>query len=224
LKSLTAEQQAALAARAKSGDKKATSALLAFCERDIVAIVRHLKCGAGDVEDVQQVARMTVLKAIQKFDANAGMQFRFYAAKWAKEDARRHVNSLSSIVRHNVHTRSRDVSLDAHTYRPDEHEDGEPMLDRLESDLPSPEKEMVLDCEAQQLRIALTNIVRRLNNKTRRKYDRQAMAHDLVFKRMLSSDPLSFDDLAAAHKVARETVRKLEVAILKLAKCALQEV
>lgn len=249
MKSLSPEQQAALVAQAKTNNPRAQRELLAYCERDIRAIVAKVKCAAADREDLAQVARIAIMKAVQTFDAQAGMQFRFYAAQWAREDVRREAVKLPSVVARGVrHRRLQDVSLDAPTSG--EESDDLSLLDVLESEAPSPEDSVITDSEAERLRQVLERVIQRLKEDAERRYQAAArrlakeagesydaildklmarvhtkhlLCRDVVYSRLLSHDPVKLETLSQRYGVARETVRKVEVAILKMAKFAANE-
>lgn len=218
---LTHEEQCALVVRAQAGDRKATEALLRFCERDVQGMVTKMKCSSTDREDLAQVARLAIVKAIPNFKPDCGKQFRFYAADWAREDARRLATTLSSVVVRNVRTRGMDVELDAPMHHTTS--DGEAtLLDTLESEEPTPEQQSILDGEEARVRAVLERIVARLRQKAASRYDRAELCRDLVFNKLLSEDPVTLDTLARRYGTSRETVRKLEMVIVKMARSALE--
>lgn len=216
---LSPTEQADLVATVKGGDQKAARELLAFVERDIQGMLRKEKCSAADKQDLAQVGRMAVLKAVQTFDGDAGKQFRFYAAEWAREDIRRHATVLSSIVVRNVHTRGSDIYLDAPTKVVGRESC---YLETLDSGAPSAEELLAEFDEGERLRQVLESIIRRMRQQAEAKYDRLGLARSLVYDRLLSHDPVKLGTLAERFGVVRETARKLERAILAKAQTALQ--
>lgn len=221
VKTLTPVEQSTLVAQAKAGDRRATEALLRYCERDVQGMVGKMKCPSADRDDLAQVARMAVLKSIQTFDSDAGMQFRFYAAQWAREDVRRQATTLSSVVVRNVRTRGSDLYLDAPVHTPTGDIEETTYLDTMASEEPTPEFTVVAEDESERLRQVLESIIKRLKTQAESKYDRLGLARDLVYNRLLSHDPVNLSTLSTRYGVARETVRKLEIVILNMLKVAL---
>ena len=223
MKTMTPTEQSTLVAQAKAGDRRAQEALLRSCERDIQGMVGKMKCSSADKEDLAQVARIAILKAVQTFDAGAGKQFRFYAAQWAGAEVRRAANTLSSVVVRNVRTRGSDLWLDA-PVRVDSGEAEETSyLELMESAAATPEDSAIEDSEADRLRRVLERVISKMQAQAESKYDRLALARDLVYDRLLSHDPVSLETLSHRYGVVRETVRKLETTIVEMARAALVE-
>lgn len=218
MKNLTPEEQNALAVRAQAGDKRAISALLEFCERDIHAIVGKAKCTKTEREDLAQVARLTILEsAIPTFNPAAGLQFRFYAAQWVRTEVKRSRNLTSSVVVRNVRTRSSDLSLDI----PVDEMSGETHSDLLESNEPSPEDVLIEADRDTRLRQVLEVIVEGLKADASARYDKVALCRDLLYNRILSNDPMGLDSLSKRYGIGRETVRKVECLILERTRTAI---
>lgn len=211
---LSSAEQSDLVAQAKSGDQRASAELLKFMERDIQGMTRKEKCSSADREDLAQIARIAILKAVQTFNPDAGKQFRFYSADWAREDVRRHATVLSSIVVRNVHTKGADTYMDAPIAGAMEG----CYQDLMESPNPNPEEQLSSHYEAARLRQVLESIIARLKAQDSAKYNRNALARSLVYDRLLAPEPMNLGDIAHSYGVARETVRKLEVAILAMAR------
>ena len=218
---LTHEEQSALVAQAKTGDRLAQETLLRFCERDIQGMLRKAKCSAADKEDLAQTARLVVWKAIQTFNPTAGKQFRFYAAEWAREDMRRMANKLSTMVVRNVHTRGCDVHLDAPVSR-GEGDESETYMDTMSDSSTSPEDTAVECDEAERLRCVLESVIEQMKVQVSTKYDRSGLTRNLVYDRLLAHDPVKLDSLSERFGVSRETVRKLENVILGKVHAVLQ--
>lgn len=199
MKSLTPAEQNDLAVRAKAGDRKATADLLAFCERDVLAIVSKWRCSEAEREDLAQVARIAILEsAIPGFNPGKGYQFRFYAALWARTEVKRARNVGSSVVVVNVRTGGMDLSLDA----PVSHEDdGGTLGDALEDVTPSPEDYAIEGDTSDRVRQAMERIISSLHHDASRKYDRIALCRDLVYNRLLSERPMNLDALSCRSAV-----------------------
>lgn len=215
MKKLTHDEQNALVARAQAGDRKATADLLAFVERDIQAIVAKMVSTPEDRRDLAQVARMAVLEsAIPKF-VNRGLQFRFYAALWARTEVKRSRNINSSVVPINIRTFASDLSLDA----PMKDESDDTWGSVMEAEGPTPE-EAYASCEdSERVRHAMERIISKLHVNANAKYDKRALCRDLVYNRLLSDTPVGLDVIAKRFNVARETVRKDEMLVIgKLAR------
>jgi RNA polymerase sigma factor (sigma-70 family) len=217
VKSLTPAEQNDLAVRAKAGDRKAVAALLAFCERDVLAIVSKWRCSEAEREDLAQVARMAILEsAIPGFNPNKGYQFRFYAALWARTEVKRSKNTNSSVVVKNVRTSTTDVSMDAALGA-----DGMDWGEMLPDEGPTPEDIAIADSNSDRVRHAMERIISSLREDADRKYDRIALCRDIVYNRLLSEKPVRLDALALRYGVARETIRKQEQLLLRRVRAVL---
>jgi RNA polymerase sigma factor (sigma-70 family) len=210
---MTTEEQNALHAKYKAGDIKARDALLAMCERDIKAMVRKVRAPKHLVEDMLQDARVAVLaKALPKFQPSQGLQFRFYAALWAREAIKRCVVTNASVVL--SHKRGRqDLSLNAPV---DAEEPEDEHIDHLDAGVDI-ETEAIRAQEARVLRMVMERVISRLKARENQAYDRKALCRAIVHNRLLSHDPATLDDVGRSVGASRETVRKTEVAILRLA-------
>lgn len=208
---ISSSEQSSLVLAAQNGDRRAINKLLAFCERDIRAIVSKMKCGRAQREDLAQEARIAIVRsAIPKFDPTAGKEFRFYAAWWVRTEVRRKHNVGSSVVSRNVRTLAEsDVSLDAQYGD----EDGDSFLATFVDDAPSPEEALLQADEDAQVQRALESAVTKLLKRKNAQFDKAALCRDVLYSRILAATPTKLDDLAVKHNVARETVRKLEVLI-----------
>ena len=217
MKSLTPVEQNALAIAAKAGDRSAVSKLLAFCERDVLAIVGKWRVSDAERQDLAQVARMSIIEsAIPGFNPNKGYQFRFYAALWARTEVKRARNVGSSVVVVNVRTGSSDLSLDVpagfnHEGDPCERD----WSDLTASDAPTPEEYAISGDNTERVRAAMERIIASLRDDADRKYDKVALCRDLVYKRLLSESPMNLAVLADQYGVARQTCRNLELALTK---------
>jgi RNA polymerase sigma factor (sigma-70 family) len=216
VKSLTPAEQNALAIAAKAGDRSAVSKLLAFCERDVLAIVSKWRCSEAEREDLAQVARMAIIEsAIPSFSPGKGYQFRFYAALWVRTEVKRSKNTNSSVVVKNVHTSTTDVSMDVAKM------EGLDWSEVLPDEGPTPEDIAISDSNSDRVRRAMERIISNLREDADRKYDRIALCRDLVYHRLLSEKPLRLDALALRYGVARETVRKQEQMLLQRVRAVL---
>lgn len=218
MKSFTPAEQNDLAVRAKAGDRKAVADLLAFCERDVLAIVAKWRCSEAEREDLAQVARMAILEsAIRTFNPTKGYQFRFWAAQWARTEVKRARNIGSSMVVVNVRTAGADVSLDAPTV------DGEAPRwnDMLEDETPGPEEYAIAGSNTERVREVMERIISTLRTDADKQYDRVALCRDLVYKRLLAETPVTLATVADWHGLSRQACRNIELTILKRARAAL---
>lgn len=212
---MTTEEQNALHAEYLKGSTKARDALLAMCERDINGMVRKLKAPRHLVADMLQEARVAILaSALPKFKASQGLQFRFYAALWAREAIRRCAVTNSSMVKSHKRGRGGDLSLNAPVS--DEH-DSDEHINYLESDVDL-EAQAIAAQEAAVLRLVMERVISRLKSTGSGQFDKRALCRDVVYSRLLAHEPANLEDVANRHGVARETVRKAEEAILRLAR------
>jgi RNA polymerase primary sigma factor len=96
---LSAEQERALAERVAQGDPEAREHMVRANLRLVVAIARGYTGRGLDLEDLIAEGNLGLMRAVEGFDAAAGVRFSTYAAHWIKQSLRRAVINQGKLVR-----------------------------------------------------------------------------------------------------------------------------
>jgi RNA polymerase primary sigma factor len=107
------EEELALVARAKTGDRESKDLLVRHHLAFVVAIVLKHRLGHHSPDDLVQEGCLGVLHAAEKFNLRSGNRFLTYAQWWIRAYVGRYLSRSRSIVRPKWHENaSEDVSLD----------------------------------------------------------------------------------------------------------------
>jgi len=95
---LNAEQERELARRIHSGDHEAREQMIRANLRLVVSIAKiYVNRGLGFMDLIEE-GNMGLLKAVEKFDPDAGCRFSTYATWWIKQSIRRSlINSVKTV-------------------------------------------------------------------------------------------------------------------------------
>ncbi|MAG57903.1 MAG: RNA polymerase subunit sigma [Planctomycetes bacterium] len=95
---LNAEQEKELSRRVLSGDHEAREAMIRANLRLVVSIAKnYVNRGLGFMDLIEE-GNMGLLKAVEKFDPDAGCRFSTYATWWIKQSIRRSlINSVKTV-------------------------------------------------------------------------------------------------------------------------------
>jgi len=84
-RSLTHEEEKVLAARARTGDKKAINALVQANLKFVVAVCRNYQYQRLPLEDLINEGNLGLIRAAQRFDAGMNYKFISYAVWWIRQ-------------------------------------------------------------------------------------------------------------------------------------------
>jgi RNA polymerase primary sigma factor len=84
-RSLTHEEEKALAARARTGDKKAINALVQANLKFVVAVCRNYQYQGLPLEDLINEGNLGLIRAAQRFDGTLDYKFISYAVWWIRQ-------------------------------------------------------------------------------------------------------------------------------------------
>ena len=140
---LTAEEEKALAARARLGDKAAIDALVVSNLRFVVRMANlyktYLKDESLKVEDLIMEGNIALMPAAQKFDPSKNVRFCTYAVWWIKNAI---LKALSKKIKTSSWTAAR---LDI-CYKASEEDDYQPLINYFPDEkFPGPEQKAVDD-------------------------------------------------------------------------------
>lgn len=97
----------------KRAQQQAQQALLDLYAPSLGALARRYKGGHIDHEELVQVGKVSLLRAIAKFDPSKGMSFWQYAGKWAYADMKRHLEQTQGVIVTPANVRTAAKAIDA---------------------------------------------------------------------------------------------------------------
>ncbi|MBS2027573.1 MAG: sigma-70 family RNA polymerase sigma factor [Deltaproteobacteria bacterium] len=206
---LGAEEERALLARAKQGDRGARDELVERMLPVVVAVARRYRRAGALIDDLIQEGVLGLYQAISHFEPSRSNRFVTYAIWWVRAYVKRHFDVHRSQVRGNAISRRSDVSLDA-PFGDEQELSG---LERL-ADLEPSAEAALMDLErAEQLRGSLEQAKARIGD----------IGWDVLHARTMSPEPETLDGLGERHGVSREWIRIQEKRTLAFLKRYLAE-
>jgi RNA polymerase primary sigma factor len=149
---LTRDEERELATLARAGDAAARDELVRRNLPLVVSFARKQRRGAVRLEELVQEGNLGLLRAVEKFDPDAGTRFSTYAVWWIRAYVWRYLQAARSAVRPKSGTVARaDLSLDS----PLGDEADVTFLEQVEDDEPSPDARYAVAEEDALLRGAL---------------------------------------------------------------------
>lgn len=195
---LSREDEHVLAVRARRGDATARQRLVRHNLAFVVAIARKQRRGAVRLDDVIQEGNVGLMRAVEKFDPDAGTRFSTYAVWWIRAYIGKYLKEARSSVRPQSGTVAQaDLSLDSAV----DEENDTTHLDRIEDDAPGPE-ETYFSTEADgEVRDALGRIRKRVGE----------LGWDIIHNRLQQEQPRTLEEIGKRWGVSRERVRQVEL-------------
>jgi RNA polymerase primary sigma factor len=192
------DEEHALAVRARRGEVTARQKLVRHNLAFVVAIARKQRRGTVRLDDVIQEGNVGLMRAVEKFDPDAGTRFSTYAVWWIRAYIGKYLKEARSSVRPQSGTVAQaDFSLDSAV--DDENETTH--LERIEDDAPGPE-ESYLSTEADgEVRDALGRIRKRVGE----------LGWDIIHNRLQQDQPRTLEEIGKRWGVSRERVRQVEL-------------
>jgi RNA polymerase primary sigma factor len=156
---LSREDEHRLAVQARRGDATARQRLVRHNLAFVVAVARKQRRGAVRLDDVIQEGNVGLMRAVEKFDPDAGTRFSTYAVWWIRAYIGKYLKEARSSVRPQSGTVAQaDLSLDSAV--DDENETTH--LERIEDDSPGPEDNFMATEANVEVRDALGRIRKRV--------------------------------------------------------------
>lgn len=195
---LSREVEHQLAVRARRGEASARRQLVQHNLAFVVAIARKQRRGTVRLDDVIQEGNVGLMRAVEKFDPDAGTRFSTYAVWWIRAYIGKYLKEARSSVRPQSGTVAQaDLSLDSAV--DDENETTH--LERIEDDAPGPE-DTYLSTEADgEVRDALGRIRKRVGE----------LGWDIIHNRLQQEQPRTLEEIGKRWGVSRERVRQVEL-------------
>ncbi len=195
---LSREEERELARRARRGEARAKEELVRRNLALVVMIARKQMRGTLRLEELVQEGNLGLLRAIEKFDPDAGTRFSTYAVWWIRAYVWKYLKQARSAVRPKSGTVAvADLSLD----RTVDEEGDVSHLDRLEDEGPGPHEQYASAEHDRQLRAALERVRGRIGE----------VGWDIVQTRLKQDPPDTLETIGKRWGVSRERVRQLEL-------------
>lgn len=195
---LTADEERELARRAHRGDAAARDQLVRRNLPLVLMFARKQARGGLRLEELVQEGNLGLLRAVEKFDPEAGTRFSTYAVWWIRAYVWRYLKAARSAVRpRSGSVAVADVSLDLPLG-----DDGDATpLERIEDDGPAPDDRYAAAEREAQLRGALNRVRSRLGE----------LGWDIVHSRLKQDPPETLEQIGRRWGISRERVRQVEV-------------
>lgn len=195
---LSRDEERALALRARRGNKAARDELVRRHLPLVLSFARIQSRGSLPLEELVQEGNLGLLRAVEKYDPDAGTRFSTYALWWIRAYVWRYLKMARSAVRPRSGTVAlADLSLDA----PIGDEADATYLERIEDGGPSPDASYA-DAEADaRVRGALQKIRRRVGE----------LGWDIIHSRLERDPPDTLEQIGRRWGVSRERVRQVEL-------------
>ena len=195
---VTREEERELALRARRGDTAARDELVRRHLGLVVSVARRQRRGSLRLEELVQEGNLGLLRAIEKFDPDAGTRFATYAVWWIRAYVWKYLKQARSTVRpRSGEVALADVSLDGPI---DEEGDGS-FLDRVEDDGPGPDVAYGTAERDRQLRDRLAKVRGRVGE----------LGWDIIHTRLQQDPPDTLETIGKRWGVSRERVRQVEL-------------
>jgi RNA polymerase primary sigma factor len=208
---LSREEEHALALRAGRGDASAEQKLVRHNLALVLAIARKQRRGTVRLDDLVQEGNVGLMRAVEKFDPQAGTRFSTYAVWWIRAYVGRYLREARSMVRPRSGAVAQpDVSLDAAIGENDD----ATHLELLEDDGVGPEGWYLSAESDRSVREALAKVRKRIGE----------LGWDIVHDRLEQDSPRTLDEIGRRWGVSRERVRQVEVRTRRFLTCYLEPV
>jgi RNA polymerase primary sigma factor len=195
---LSREDEHRLAVQARRGDANARQRLVRHNLAFVVAVARKQRRGAVRLDDVIQEGNVGLMRAVEKFDPDAGTRFSTYAVWWIRAYIGKYLKEARSSVRPQSGTVAQaDLSLDSAV--DDENETTH--LERIEDDSPGPEDNFMATEANVEVRDALGRIRKRVGE----------LGWDIIHNRLQQDQPRTLEEIGKRWGVSRERVRQVEL-------------
>lgn len=195
---ISREEERALALRARGGDAAARDELVRRHLPLVLSFARRQARGTVPLEELVQEGNLGLLRAVEKYDPDAGTRFATYALWWIRAYVWRYLKTARSSVRpKSGATAAADLSLEMPL-----HDDGDATwLDQVEDDRPSADDRYAEAESGARLRGALERVRPRIGE----------VGWDVIRTRLQQDPPDTLAEIGRRWGVSRERVRQIEV-------------
>jgi RNA polymerase primary sigma factor len=193
---LTREDEHVLGVRARKGEVAARQKLVHHNLAFVVAIARKQRRGTLRLEDLIQEGNVGLMRAVERFDPDAGNRFSTYAVWWIRAYIGKYLRDARSAVRpRSGRVAQPDLSLDS-----EDEEGGLSHLECMEDAGPGPENRYLSAEGDGEVRDALRKVRKRIGE----------LGWDIIHDRLAQDTPKTLEDIGKRWGVSRERVRQVE--------------
>jgi RNA polymerase primary sigma factor len=206
---LSREEEHELAVKARAGDARARHRLVEHNLAFVVAVARGHRLGTVRLEDVIQEGNIGLMRAVQKFDPDAGTRFSTYAVWWIRAYIGKYLREARSIVRPRSGALAQaDLSLN----RSVDADDDTTHLDRIADEGGGPEHDFLANESDVVVREALHRVRDQLGE----------LAREIIRSRLQHDSPPTLEAIGARWGLSRERIRQVELQTKRLLAAALE--
>lgn len=164
----------------------------------MVGVARSQRRTGVRLDDLVQEGNLGLMRAVEKFDPDAGTRFGTYATWWIRAYVWKYLKQARSTVKpRSGEAAQADVSLDA----PDLGEDGDiSQLGRLQDERPDPEETCMASDGDRHVRESLERVRKRVGG----------LGWDVIQSRLSQDSPDTLEQIGARWNLSRERVRQVE--------------
>lgn len=202
----TADQLLELVRKAKKGDQRAFDKILKELEPDIKKKINRFYIRGGESADVLQEARIGLWKAIEDFNEDGGMAFRYFAVNLCVP--RRLITQISSANRNKFKLQNDAISL-ATPVRTEVEDSEQSLADFIQDENSDMLSEILIKEQFEELSYLLNTRLTPLEKSVFEKYAEEDSYKDIA--KSLSQTPKAVDNaLMRIRKKAREVLMTYE--------------
>lgn len=195
---LTREEEHRLAVRARSGDVSARQELVRHNLGLVVGVARSVGRAGVRLDDLVQEGNLGLMRAIERFDPDAGTRFATYAVWWIRAYVWKYLKEARSTVKPRAGTVAQaDVSLDAPI---GDEDDDLRQMDRLEDERLDPEETCIASDGDRRVRESLERVRTRVGG----------LGWDVIQSRLSQDSPETLRQIGARWNLSHERVRQVE--------------
>jgi RNA polymerase primary sigma factor len=196
---MSREEGRELARRAREGDAPARDELVRRHLPMVVTFARKQSRHGVRLDELVQEGNLGLLRAIEKFDPRADVQFSTYALWWVRAYVWKHLKLARSTVRPRSGTAAlADYSLDGPLGDSD---DDASWLELVEDGGPAPEERYAQAEARARVRGALDRVRGRVGE----------LGWDIIHTRLQQDPPDTLEEIGRRWKLSRERVRQVEI-------------
>jgi RNA polymerase primary sigma factor len=195
---LAREEEHAVALRARKGDLSARQKLVQHSLAYVVMFALKQRRGSVRLDDLVQEGNLGLMRAVEKFDPQAGTRFLTYATWWIRAYIGRYLQGARSSVRPRGGTVAQpDFSLDS----PIGEDEDAHYLERIEDEGPGPEDTCLSAEGDREVRDALNEVRKGIGE----------LGWEIVHNRLQKDSPNTLEEIGNRWGISRERVRQVEV-------------
>lgn len=182
-------------------DRSALEELILSHVRQVYSLVMRTSYDLSDREELVAEGVVGLIMAAERFDLAREVRFSTYAQWWVRNRVSAARASMSSVVDLPSRVkRGLNGSLSSQSIEYAKDENSEDWSERLESDDPTPEEQVIANSTHQSLRQVIGEVMNEL----------EEMEREILVSRNLNQVPATIEDLAQRLGMSRDRLRQVE--------------